>query len=131
MRGIFGRIVKNLFGYIGRTFITFLQDLSSLFSLFLETAGESGKLFADRKKRKQARLLDQVDEVGVRSLPLVLVVSALLGIALTVLISFQLRELGGLNYMPGFVAVAIFRELGPLITPVIVAGRVGPRSPPG
>ncbi len=117
--------MKNLFGYIGRTFITFLQDLSGLFSLFLETAGEAGKLFFDRKKRKQARLLEQVDEVGVRSLPLVLVVSALIGIALTVLISFQLQGLGGLNYMPGFVAVAIFREIGPLITAVIVAGRVG------
>ncbi len=117
--------MKNFFGYIGRAFITFLQDLSGLFYLFLETVGEAGKLLFDRKKRKQARLLEQVDEVGARSLPLVVVVAALLGIALTVLISFQLKELGGLNYMPGFVAVAIFREIGPLITAVLVAGRVG------
>ncbi len=117
--------MKNFFGHIGRAFITFLQDLSSLWYLFIETTGEAWKLLVDRKKRKQARLLEQVDEVGVRSLPLVLVVAALLGIALTVLISFQLKEIGGLNYMPGFVAVAIFREMGPLITAVIVAGRVG------
>lgn len=117
--------MKNLFGYIGRAFITFLQDLSSLFYLFRETIGASGKLLFDPKRRKQARLLEQVDEIGARSLPLVLVVAALLGIALTVLISFQLKEIGGLNYMPGFVAVAIFREIGPLITAVIVAGRVG------
>ena len=117
--------MKNLFGYIGRAFITFLQDLSSLFYLFIEAIAEAGKLLFDRKKRKQARLLEQVDEVGARSLPLVLVVSALLGIALTVLISFQLKEIGGLNYMPGFVAVAIFREMGPLLTALIVAGRVG------
>jgi phospholipid/cholesterol/gamma-HCH transport system permease protein len=117
--------VKNVFGYIGRAFITFLPDLSSLFYLFIETTVEAGKLLVDRKKRKQACLLEQVDEVGARSLPLVLVVAALLGIALTVLISFQLKEVGGLNYMPGFVAVAIFREMGPLITAVIVAGRVG------
>jgi phospholipid/cholesterol/gamma-HCH transport system permease protein len=117
--------VKNIFGYIGRAFITFLQDLSSLFYLFIETTAEAGKLLVNRKKRKQARLLEQVDEVGALSLPLVLVVAALLGIALTVLISFQLKEIGGLNYMPGFVAVAIFREMGPLITALIVAGRVG------
>ena len=117
--------MKNLFGYIGRTFITFLQDLSGLFYLFRETVVQSVVVLSDRKKRKQARLLEQVDEIGTLSLLLVLTVSALLGIALTVLISFQLKEVGGYAYIPGFVAVAIFREMAPLITAVIIAGRVG------
>ena len=117
--------VKNLFGYIGRTFITFLQDLSSLYFLFKETVHQSFVLLGDRKKRKQARLLEQVDETGTQSLSLVITVAALLGIAMTVLISFQLRDVGGYNYIPGFVALAIFREMGPLITGLIVAGRVG------
>lgn len=117
--------MKNLLGYVGRAFITFLQDLSSLYYLFRETVIQSFVLVSDRKKRHQVRLLAHVDEVGTQSLPLVLTVSALLGIALTVLISFQLKEVGGYAYIPGFVAVAIFREVGPLITAVIVAGRVG------
>lgn len=117
--------MKNFFGYLGRKFITFLQDVSSIYHLFTETAGQTVVLLADRKKRKQARFLEYVDETGTRSLPLVMVVSGLLGIALTVLVSFQLRELGALSYIPGFVAVAIFREIGPLITGVIIAGRVG------
>jgi phospholipid/cholesterol/gamma-HCH transport system permease protein len=96
-----------------------------LYYLFRETVIQSFVLMSDRKKRRQARLLAHVDEVGTQSLPLVLTVSALLGIALTVLISFQLKEVGGYAYIPGFVAVAIFREVGPLITAVIVAGRVG------
>jgi phospholipid/cholesterol/gamma-HCH transport system permease protein len=117
--------VKNLLGYVGRAFITFLQDLSSLYYLFRETVIQSFVLVSDRKKRQQIRLLAHVDEVGTQSLPLVLTVSALLGIALTVLMSFQLKEVGGYAYIPGFVAVAIFRGVGPLITAVIVAGRVG------
>ncbi len=117
--------MKNLLGYVGRAFITFLQDLSSLYYLFRETVIQSFVLVSDRKKRQQVRLLAHVDEVGTQSLPLVLTVSALLGIALTVLMSFQLKEVGGYAYIPGFVAVAIFREVGPLITAVIVAGRVG------
>jgi len=119
------KVVKNLFGYIGRAFITFLQDLSSLVYLFRETLVQSLVLVSDRKKRKQARLLDYVDEIGTHSLLLVLTVSALFGIALTVLISFQLKEVGGYGYIPGFVAVAVFREMAPLITAVIIAGRVG------
>lgn len=117
--------MKNLFGYIGRAFITFLQDLSSLWYLFRETVVQSVILLSDRKKRRQAGLLEQVDEIGTHSLLLVLSVSALLGIAMTVLISFQLKEIGGYNYIPGFVAVAVFREMAPLITAVIIAGRVG------
>lgn len=117
--------MKNLFGYVGRMFFTFLQDLSSMTYLFGETVTQTAKLFTDRKKFKKANVLQAVDEVGAHSLPLVLIVSSLLGIALTVLISFQLKELGGLSYVPGFVSVAVFREMGPLITALIVAGRVG------
>jgi phospholipid/cholesterol/gamma-HCH transport system permease protein len=117
--------VKNFVGYLGRAFIGFLHDLSSLYYLFQETVFQSIILFTDRKKLKQARLLQHVDEIGTQSLPLVLVVAALIGIAMTMLISFQLKEIGGYSYIPGFVAVAIYREMGPLITAVIVAGRVG------
>ena len=117
--------VTNLFGYIGRKFVTFLQDLSSLYRLFIETVFQSAVLFTDARKLRQARILKQVDEIGTQSLLLVLTVSALLGIALTVLISFELKEVDALGYIPGFVAVAIFREMGPLITAMIVAGRVG------
>ena len=117
--------VKNLLGYVGRAFITFLQDLSSLYYLFRETVSQSVIVMFDRKKRKQARLLDHVDEIGASSLLLVLTVSALLGIALTVLLSFQLKEVAGYGYIPAFIAIAVFREMGPLITALIIAGRVG------
>lgn len=102
-----------------------MQDLSSLAHLFIETVQQSATLVLDHKKLREAGVLTQVDEIGTQSLPLVLSVAALLGIAITVLVSFQLKEMGGLSYIPGFVAVAIFREMGPLMTAMIVAGRVG------
>jgi len=117
--------VKKTVGYLGRTFITFLQTLSSLYYLFRETVVQTIVLLTDSKKRKQARIWSQVDEIGTHSLPLVLTVAALLGIAITVLISFQLKGVGSFSYIPGFVAVAVFREIGPLITALIIAGRVG------
>lgn len=117
--------MKNFIGALGRKFIIFLQDLSSIAHLFFETMRQAAVLLRDAKKRRQAHVLESVDEIGAHSLPLVIVVSGLLGIALTVLVSFQLKELGALSYIPGFVAVAIFREIGPLITAVIIAGRVG------
>ena len=102
--------MKKTVGYLGRTFITFLQTLSSLYYLFRETVVQTIVLLTDSKKRKQARIWSQVDEIGTHSLPLVLTVAALLGIAITVLISFQLKGVGSFSYIPGFVAVAVFRE---------------------
>jgi phospholipid/cholesterol/gamma-HCH transport system permease protein len=117
--------VINLFGYIGRMFITFLQDLSSMYYLLRETLIQTAILFKDRKKLKRARLLQYVDRIGYDSLLLVLVVSALIGVILTVLIAFNLDELGLLNYIPGVVVIAVFRFSAPLLTGIIVAGRMG------
>jgi len=117
--------VKKFVGYLGRTFIRFLQDLSSVYYLFQETIFQAVILFTNRKKLEEARLLTYVNEIGTQSLPLVLTVASLLGIAMTVLISFQLKDVGGYSYIPGLVAVGIFREMGPLITALIVTGRVG------
>ncbi len=117
--------MKELFGSIGRAFITFLQDLSSIYRLFGQTLVQTAVVLSDRKKRRQARVLLSVDEIGSFSLPIVLLVSALLGIALTVVIAFNLDELGLLNSIPGVVVVAVYRFLAPLLTGIIVAGRMG------
>ncbi|HAR46685.1 MAG: hypothetical protein A2X56_00510 [Nitrospirae bacterium GWC2_57_13] len=117
--------MRNLFGYVGRAFIAFLGILSRIYFLFRETLVQSRIVLHDPVRRGQAGILRRIDEVGARSLPLVMTVSAFLGIAFTVLVSFQLRELGALSYLPGFVAVALLREVGPLITALIIAGRVG------
>ena len=67
--------MKNLFGYVGRMFITFLQDLSSIYHLFMETLLQTALLFKDRKRLKKARILSYVDAIGSFSIPLVLLVS--------------------------------------------------------
>src|SRR5512136_2512600 len=117
--------MRNLFGYVGRMFITFLQDLTSIFHLLKETIVQTALLVKDRKRRKQARILFSVDEIGSFSLALVLLVSSLLGIGLTVVIAFNLDDLGLLNAIPGVVVVTVYRFLAPLLTGIIVAGRMG------
>lgn len=120
-----GTQMTNLFGYVGRKFITFLQDLSSIYHLFMETLLQTALLFKDRKRLKKASILSYVDAIGSFSIPLVLLVSALIGVGLTVVIAFNLDNLGMLNAVPGVVVVAVYRFLAPLLTGIIVAGRMG------
>jgi len=117
--------VRNLFGYVGRMFITFLRDLSSIYSLFRETVVQTALLFKDRKRLKKARILSYVDAIGTFSIPLVLLVSVLIGVGLTVVIANNLDTLGMINGVPGVVGVAVYRFLAPLLTGIIVAGRMG------
>ena len=106
-------------------FFTFLQDLSSIYYLLSETLVQTALIAADRRKRKQARILLSADEIGTLSLPLVLLVSLLLGVALTVVIAFNLDDLGLLSAIPGVVVVIVYRFLAPLLIGIIVAARMG------
>lgn len=117
--------MRDLAGYIGRAFLSLLQDLSGLAHLFMETMVQARILLSDRRRLAQAGILSFVNEIGTYSLTIVLILSTLIGVALTVIVSFQTKELGLFNYVPGIVALAIFRLMGPLMTAIIVAGRVG------
>lgn len=117
--------MNNLFGFIGRKFFTFLSDLTSIASLFRDTLVQTAHLASSRKRWKQARVLSAVDDVGSFSIPLILMVSALIGIALTVVIASNVEDLGMLNAIPGILVVTVYRFLGPLLTGIFVAGRMG------
>lgn len=64
-------------------------------------------------------------ETGVRSIPIVVLIAALVGIILVLQTAYQLQRYGQVNLVAGLVAVSVVRELGPLLTAILVTGRVG------
>src|SRR3990170_5149892 len=73
------------------------------------------------------RMLAQLDRIGWGSLAVVSLISLTIGIAIAFQIAYQLRKLGLATpiYTASFSALMIFREIGPVLTALIVAGRVG------
>jgi len=69
-------------------------------------------------------LLHQCYNVGNRSLVLVGVTGFILGLVLTMQTRPTLVEFGAVSWMPRMVSVSIVRELGPMITALICAGRI-------
>lgn len=63
--------------------------------------------------------------VGYRSLALVAVTGFIMGLVLTIQSRPTLREFGAESWLPAMVAVSIVREIGPVITALICAGKVG------
>ena len=68
--------------------------------------------------------LKQAYYVGYRSLPLVGITAFILGLVLTLQTRPVMAELGAEVWLPGMVIVSIIREIGPVITALIFAGRV-------
>lgn len=76
-------------------------------------------------KLRRRELLTYMQQVGVDALPIVFLINFLLGLILAFMSSFQLRQFGADIYVASLVAMAMVKELGPIMTSIIVAGRSG------
>ncbi len=70
-------------------------------------------------------LMKQSFLIGYRSLPLIAITGFIIGIVLTIQSRPTLVKFGAVSLLPAMVAVSIIREIGPAITALIFAGKVG------
>lgn len=67
----------------------------------------------------------QIVIMGIRSLPIVLLTAVFTGMVLALQTAYGLHRFGAKNYVGNLVGLALARELGPVLTAVMVCGRVG------
>jgi phospholipid/cholesterol/gamma-HCH transport system permease protein len=85
-------------------------------------------VFALPRRHRMLRmpdLLGYVDQAGVRSLPLVMLLGFLIGLILAFQSAVPMRRFGADIFVANLVALSLLRELGPLLAAVILAGRTG------
>jgi len=98
----------------------YMVELTSYLGLFV--AGLGRGLIQPRSFRLTA-LVHHCHEVGVKAVPIVAVMAFLIGVVLAFQGSAQLRQFGAEIFVVDLIAVSILRELGILLTAIIVAGR--------
>ena len=69
--------------------------------------------------------LRQCYKIGNKSLALIAITGFIMGLVLTIQSRPALEEFGAVSLLPGMVAVSIIREIGPVITALIFAGKIG------
>ena len=69
--------------------------------------------------------IDQMNRIGVTSLPLVFLTALFTGMVLSLQSAYQLRLFAAEQFTSDLVALSMTRELGPVLTAMVVAGRVG------
>jgi len=77
------------------------------------------------KPLRMQRAVSQAMDVGVRALPILSLITFFIGLILALQAAYELRRFGALNYVATAVALSMTRELGPLITAIVVIGRSG------
>ena len=70
-------------------------------------------------------LLEQFHDLGVRSLPIILLTSGFTGLVLALQSGYEMAIYGAKMYVGTLVSVSLVRELGPVLVALVVAGRVG------
>ena len=108
-----------------------LTSLWSPFNGFLEWFGELG-IFAWQVMRAAVRrpfegreLMRQLDEIGSKSLPLVVLAGAAIGAVLSLQSRSSLVRFGAKSMLPAALVFSIIHETGPIVTGLVVSGRVG------
>lgn len=67
----------------------------------------------------------QCFQIGVKTLPLISITGVIMGLVLTIQSRPVLVDFGAVSLLPGMVAASLIREMGPVITSLICAGKIG------
>ena len=118
-------MLSAAFRFVGDSTLNLLADTGAIWRL---TVSASSRVllgpFRGERFRFRAMLVQSV-RAGYSSLPLVMLISFFIGMIMALQSAYQLRELGAVDLVADLVAVSITRELAPLLTAIIVAGRFG------
>ncbi len=111
---------------VGHVTRYFLREVGSVFWLIANTIEETfERIQRGRVPFSAASFFRHTERVGVDSVPLVGLVSFFLGLTMALLTGYQLQRFGTERLIPGLVAIAFTRELGPLLTGIMIAARIG------
>src|SRR6516225_441323 len=104
----------------------FLHEVGSVFWFIANTLQETMERVQQRRAPfRAASFFRESVRAGVDSVPLVGLVSFFLGLTMALLTGYQLQRFGTERLIPGLVAIAFTRELGPLLTGIMLAARIG------
>lgn len=109
-------IVDKLWGKIA----AFFSEIGEIAVMLLGIIKSFPRIIRDRDL-----ILEQMEHVGVNSLPLVVLIGFFTGAISTWQAAYQFQGFISLSFLGSAVSKAIFIELGPVLTAIVVAGRVG------
>jgi phospholipid/cholesterol/gamma-HCH transport system permease protein len=113
-------LVENILRKLGKKTINFFQEFGQVSNLLWGIIKSFTSIPRSRKI-----IFYQMEHIGVNSLPLVLIIAIFTGAVAAWQAAYQLKGLAPLSFLGGATSRAIITELGPVLTGIVIAGRVG------
>jgi len=110
---------------IGRSTIQTVEYLGGLTIQFGRGTAATLRLAPFRSRLRWKTTIRQMSVVGVDALPVVCLIAGFIGLIMALQGAYELKKLGALHYVVSLVGVSLTRELGPLMTAIIIIGRSG------
>jgi phospholipid/cholesterol/gamma-HCH transport system permease protein len=110
---------------IGRETIALVQASGEVVAFFGEVTIAFGRLLRGKARFRRSDLMVVLQEVGAQALPIVSLISFLVGVILAFLGSIQLLQFGAQIYVADLVGIGMARDMAAMMVGIILAGRTG------
>lgn len=110
---------------VGNSSVHFVRSILEMLNFIGEATLSLRNFFLGRARFRRVDLLLFIEECGADSLPIVTLISVLVGLILAFVGAVQLKLFGAQIYVANLVAIAMAREMGALMTGIIMSGRIG------
>ncbi len=113
------------FNRLGELAMAFLRDINAFLCFVGENVVVLILLLLQPWKFRYRAIVRNIQDAGVGALPIVTLTSFLIGVVIAYQGAVQLQKFGANIFVVDMIAISVTRELAPLITAIVVAGRTG------
>ena len=120
-----GSPLLNVIRHVGAATADIAAETVELISFLGSIFTAAAHVLVRPKRLRFTSLVYHMEEVGLNAIPIVALISFLIGVVLAYQGATQLRQFGAEVFVVDLVAISILREIGILLTAIIIAGRSG------
>src|SRR5215813_14498218 len=115
----------DLLTRVGRSSLGFFAMTADLISFLGETVIGIGRIFVGRARLRRSDLMLAIEDCGPTALPIVALISFLVGLILAFVGAIQLQQFGAAIFVANLVGIAMVREMEAMMTAILMSGRTG------
>jgi phospholipid/cholesterol/gamma-HCH transport system permease protein len=119
------RRARGTLDQLGTATLSISREIQQVFAFLGQMAVSGAGLLRSPRSANWRELLPTMERAGADAVPIVLVINFLVGLAMAFQAAAQLKRFGANILVADLIAISICRELGPLMTAIVVCGRSG------
>lgn len=119
------RRAPSMLDQVGRGALSLWHELQLILAFLAQLLLSTARIFRSLRSANWRELTATMERAGADATPIVLLINFLVGLVMAFQASPQLKQLGANIFVADLIGISVTRELGPLMTAIVVSGRSG------